>query len=77
MNKPTAPQLAHPVQEFNADGTPSTLSLGMTLHQHYAGLAMQGLIIREGVNSFSEAEFNRIARKADAMADAMIHWVKP
>lgn len=76
MNQRAPQQRVHPVQEFDADGSPATLTLGMTLHQHYAAMAMQGLIIRDGVESNEEA-FNRIARKASAIADAMTHWVGP
>jgi len=44
----------------------------MTLRDHYAGLAMQGLISRESIDSIYGEKVERLAITARFIADAML-----
>ena len=44
----------------------------MTLHAYYAGLAMQGLISRESIDSIYGEKVERLAIAACFIADAML-----
>lgn len=35
---------AFPVQEFNSDGTPATLTIGMTLRDYFAAAALPAIV---------------------------------
>ena len=59
---------AFPVQEWNSDGTPATLQIGMTLRDYFAAKAMQEVF---GQN-WTHEDFSDEARRAYKMADAML-----
>lgn len=51
------------------DGEPQGINLGMSLRDHFAGLAMQAMV---SYGAFNEAHFDDCARRYYAMADAML-----
>lgn len=64
---------AFPTQEYHADGSPSYLTLGMTLRDYFAAKALQGLLADP--NAFEPDEDGphmTYARAAYNFADAMM-----
>ena len=66
---------AFPCQPLDAQGNPCNAAQdGMSLRQHFAGLAMAALLGREDTiaNGAEAVMFRELARLAYAQADAMI-----
>jgi hypothetical protein len=61
---------AFPVQEFNADGTPATLMLGMTLRDYLAAKALQGLMSTPDKSDFAHQD--DMSAACYIWADAML-----
>ena len=59
-------KLAYPITETDKSGQIAPTHLGMTLREHYAGLAMQGLL------SLELEDFETVALNAVNFADALI-----
>lgn len=62
-----------PTQELNADGTPATLTLGMSLRDYLAVKALQCVLTPSAYNMLpSESAASYMARRAYELADAML-----
>jgi hypothetical protein len=57
-----------PIPADEKSGWPA--AYGLTLRQHYAGLAMQGIVSAEGQDVFYDLEM--VATRSVAIADALI-----
>lgn len=66
-NKP-----AYPYEELNGDRTTYQDHFGMTLREHYAGLAMQGAITNPAYEHWTVEQVAELAvRQADALIAAL------
>lgn len=63
---------AFPVSEEAARGKVAAVYGGMSLRDHYAGLAMQGILANHNACPDRQEHFDNIAVDAIRMADAMI-----
>ena len=62
---------------FPAGSHSSLTNRGMSLHQWYAGMAMQGLLAGRTYNMLMDGNNKRIADHALKLADEMIKQFKP
>ena len=62
----------YPVQEWNSDGTPATLTLGMSLRDWFAGQELQRVQYDELMVNDAARHYSRVAEHCYKMADAMI-----
>ena len=66
MNEQTKTAYVHPFAQISTDGSIEAIHSGMTLRDHFAGLAMQGVIVN------CNLEDEPLAKASYKMADAML-----